>query len=312
MIAIRLVRSVAPGRYSGCHFPAAIPWLPFCTISRGRESTAGEIPLVTFSFRRFLLAACVAIAPQVSSASTIGYYLSNTLNNDAQAQAAITAAGHTPVDLPGLSAANLVGIEVLWILNGSNGNPDAEVLGNQAAIGAFVSTGGLLSFHDRNVTQGSVDANEYLPGGSGISFTTLFSNNINISTSGTLVTSGPGGTITNTTLDNGNASNDGFASLATLPAGAVPIFNNGVVTQIVDFYYPFGIGFVYYSSIPLDFHLAVLTPVSAQFRTIYAPNELAFQASLITSGPQAVPEPATLMLLASGMLGLAVGRRRRT
>src|SRR5262245_3007303 len=132
------------------------------------------------------LAALTVFAPARASALVIGYYLSGTTGSPA---AAITAAGHTAQALAGLGGANLSGIDVLWILNGINGSPDAQILGNTAAISTFVSGGGVLSFHDRNVTQG-VDADTYLPGAGGVAFTTDFGTDLNVLANNT-VTNGP-------------------------------------------------------------------------------------------------------------------------
>jgi hypothetical protein len=245
----------------------------------------------------------IIVSPLAALALNFGYYLSFTNGSPATA---ITAAGHTATQLNNLTPADLAGIDVLWILNGNNGNPDANVLGNLASVANFVNAGGVLSFHDRNVAQGLVDANMYLPGGLGIAFTTNFSTNIDVLTPNT-VTNGPAGVINNTTLDGGNFSNHGFASLASLPAGATAVFSNGNAAQIVDFYYSFGAGEVYYSSIPLDFYLLGFAPPA--FRTIYAVNEAAFQGEL--GGANAVPEPASFLLFGLGMLATRLFLRSR-
>jgi hypothetical protein len=222
------------------------------------------------------------------------------------AAGAITSTGNTPVALSGLAAGNLAGLNVLWILNSNNGTPGTVVINNTAAIANFVSNGGVLSFHDRNVNQGGVSAAGYVPGAAGVTFTSFLNANIDIVTPGTPVTNGAFGTITNTTLDGGNFSNHGFAALGTLPAGAIPIFSDGNATEIVDFWYHLGAGAVYYSSIPLDFYLTGggNNPPGNAFRTIYGPNEVAFQASL------GVPEPGSIILLSSGLVALGFVRRR--
>lgn len=256
-----------------------------------------------------VLAAGVGLAGFSAQAGTIGYCVvagGSSCQFSSWAANTITATGNTPVALTGLAAGDLTGLSVLWILNGNNGNPGTIVTDNTAAIAAFVAGGGVLSFHDRNVDQG-ISAATYIPGAGSVSFTNSFSTNIDIVTPGTGVTNGPFGTITDTTLDGGNFSDHGYADLASLPAGAVPIFSNGNGAQIVDFYYRLGSGAVYYSTIPLDFYLAGggNNPPAGAMVNIYAPNEVAFEAGLGS------PEPGTMLLLGGSLLALG-GLLRRT
>lgn len=258
-----------------------------------------------------LLISCgVALMAISANATVVGYCVvqgGSTCEANAASTAAATeigAAGMTALSLGGLTAADLTGIDVLWILNQNNGTPGTIVTDNVADLSAFVSGGHVLSFHDRNVNQG-LSAATYLPGGAGISFTSLLGSDIDIETGGTTVTNGPFGTITNTSLDGGNYSDHGYATIASLPAGAVAILNNGTAGQIVDFYYLFGAGAVYYSSIPFDFYLTGGNdPPRTAILNIYGLNELTLQASL------GVPEPTTVVLVSGGLLGIGFLRRR--
>lgn len=251
-------------------------------------------------FAAAALAAGSIAASLSASAATFGYYLSGTSGSPA---GAITAAGHTAVQLNNLTAGDLAGIDVLWILNGINGEPDANVMNNTAAVANFVSAGGVLSFHDRNVNQGT-SAGRYIPGAASTTFVNNFSSSIDVVTINT-VTNGPAGVIGNTTLDGGSLSNHGYAEVATLPTGAVVVLNDGDATHAVDFHYDFGLGDVYYSSIPLDYYFGGANP--AAFRDIYAVNEAAFQAQLRGN---VVPVPATLLLVGLGLGLIGVARRK--
>ena len=103
----------------------------------------------------------------------------------------------------------------------------------------------------------------------------------------TLVTAGPFGVLTNTSLDSGNSSAHGYLPAASLPAGARAIL--GVASnasQVVSFSYQLGAGFVFYSTIPLDCYLpsgACLGNVIANPLTnIYTPNVLLYLHTLNT------------------------------
>ena len=262
---------------------------------------------ITFSRKTMLLAlgALVSVLMMTSAHAIPFHYLQDA--GSADPDGAITAAGHTPVALTDLTAGDLAGVSVLWVTNGSNGAPPSQVTNNAATLVDFVFGGGILSYHDRYVsaTGGGSANNSVLPGAAAIAFVRDFSpdDDIDILNATTAVTAG----LDNTSLDGGNSSNHGYATSASLPAGAIAILNvGGAVDEIVDFYYPYGAGFVYYSTIPLDFYLAGSgnNPPRDNFVNIYAVNEAGFQASL-------VPEPATLALFGIGLAGMGFARKKR-
>jgi hypothetical protein len=215
----------------------------------------------------------------------VGYYdMSSEQGNPNQQQPIVTAGG-VPVNVLGLSAAELAGLQVLFVQNPSNSSFGSEYIGQRTVIEDAVAAGMVLIIHDRLVDT----ANTILPGGAGFTILRDFSDdaNIDILDATTLITNGPGGVLNNTSLDNGTSSSHGFAVSGTLPGDSAKILSRTNPTQIVTMCYRFGAGAVVYSTIPLDFYLesAGASTVESSMRLIYAPNVVAYALAGACASP---------------------------
>ena len=216
-----------------------------------------------------LAAAAIGLAalatPVTAQAGNVGYYEMCTGTGGTGHAAAITAAGHTPVNVEVPDAATLSTLEGLFVTNCNNSGYGGEYLANLGAIDNAVQTQGLiLVVHDRYVS----GASTILAGVNGIRGT---SENIDLP-AGSPLLSGPGGTLDNGSLDGRGYSNHGYVVAASLPAGGAVLANNGVIDRAVTMVYPRGTGKVVYSTIPLD----LWVQNDANFRDIYTPNLLAW------------------------------------
>lgn len=215
--------------------------------------------------------------------AVVGYYDMAYFQGIDNQIAPITAAGHTPVRLYDLTAADLAGLDVLFVQNLFNDTYGVEYRTRLAPIQAAVEAGLTLVIHDRHVDT----AESILPGGAGFNVVRDFTdpNNIQVLDDTTLLTHGPGGTVTNTTLDNGSNSSHGYATAASLPADARKLLTTGDPSHVVTFSYRFGAGNVMYSTIPLDYYLGGQNA----FAQVYAPNVVAYAADLHNRPPVASP-----------------------
>lgn len=208
--------------------------------------------------------------------SIVGYY-DLTLNQGSSNQVKpITTAGLQAVNVGDLNTADLSQFGVLFFQNPDNGGFSSIFINNLPKIRNFISAGGVFILHDRNVSS----ASSVLPGTPG-TIVRDFSDpaNINIVDNTTLVTNGPGGIITNTSLDGGNFSSHGWILASSAPAGARGILSTGDPTHWVLYSYPFGQGTVIYSTIPLDFYLGGAGGIFQNMQN-YAANVVAYGNSL--------------------------------
>jgi hypothetical protein len=215
---------------------------------------------------------------RVTAGGRIGYYdISLNSGNPSQVQA-ITTAGFQAIDVGDLNAADLSQFDVLFVQNPNNGGFFGAFPNNLARIHQWIADGGTLVLHDRNVSSAAA----MLPGTPGNFFRDFSDDrNIDIVDDTTLVTHGPGGTITNASLDNGNSSSHGWIDAATIPAGAHGILSQTNPNHLVTYSYAFGSGHVVYSTIPLDFYIQGFGAGTLnQNMQIYAANVVAYANDL--------------------------------
>ena len=92
-----------------------------------------------------------------------------------------------------------------------------------------------------------------LPGSPGLSFVALGGATVNVLAPSSGLITGPGGTITNTTLDGGNWSDHGYTT-SPMPPGGTAILDDGTASQVVALDYPDGAGFVIVHTIPVEYY----------------------------------------------------------
>lgn len=241
---------------------------------------------------RLIIAVLLAVLPLVSAphptraaGSTIGYYDIQAGFGTSSLLGPILATGGTPFSINTLSADELASLQVLFATNASNTGYGTEYTTALPTLATAIQNGLVFVLHDQFVG----GASAHLPGGAGISFTRQFGNDVDI-LAASVADTGPYGSLTNDSLDNGNNSVHGYALTSTLPAGAVCyLIVGGAPNQCVAFSYPYGAGLVYYASIPLSFFLAGFG--DALFRepllNVYAPN-VTYGAIVGNFGPTSV------------------------
>ena len=142
-----------------------------------------------------------------------------------------------------------------------------------------------------------------LPGGADIDIDRLFNpgTQIEIEDDNGPIAQGPGGSLTDTSLDGGNFSDHGHADRDTLPEGAIVLLTTGNPDEVVTFAYQYGSGWVIYSTIPLDHYLqdSGTGQLNAAME-IYAENLLAWAAGLQDDEQPANQAPDTDNVTAQG------------
>ena len=215
----------------------------------------------------------------ISASLSIGYYSMSNGRGLSKQVAPIEEGGHTAVKMTTLSETELASVDILWAINPSNSSHGNEFKNAIDRIKERVDEGMILVIHDRQVG----NAENILFGEEPADIVRKFTNSraIDVVDENTVVGEGPGGLLTDSSIDGGNSSNHGYTKRETLPEDSLALLTTSDEDEVVDFAYKYGQGAVIYSSIPLDFYLG---GYMANFKDIYAPNILQFAASLVTDG----------------------------
>ncbi len=247
-------------------------------------------------------------------AELVAYYDMAAGGGNPDQAAGIETAGLTATGLQGLTADDLDGVDVLLVENPDPNGYAQAYLDYTADIEAAVEDGMVLILQDRYVAFDApkrevagrrlfdaVDAATILPGGpeifalDGATFHAVSGDDVNIALTGTVLTDGPGGTLDDSSLDGGSPSYYGYADRGALPPNAIPLFTTDDPDQVVAFAYPYGEGWVIYSTIfpgriSLRNAALLLSSAYANYANIYIPNLIAYAASLY--GPVVAPAAA--------------------
>ena len=193
--------------------------------------------------------AVALLVPGMAMAGNVGYLptCNYTGTGPGNPSAQIIAAGHTPVAIAAANNGTLSGLTALIATNCNGSNLSGVI---NADVTQAVANGMSLIVNDWNPTAGTAAT---LPGAPAVVVSSGGGENIDIP-AGSPIISGPGGTLTNTSLDNGNSSHHGYTA-TTLPVGFAKLLTMPDPALTVAFGYAHGSGYVAYNAMPLDAYL---------------------------------------------------------
>lgn len=207
--------------------------------------------------------------------NNVGYYEAAREAKDCNAANEITDAGFTGVAVNDPTAANLANLESLYLWNNSNLAWGPESQGATSDIAYAVDRGMALIVFDRSANRHGDSPVPVLAAG-----TYSNSDDIGFTADGLAAFgTGPGGTVTDSSLDNRVSTIHGYHAPGDLPAGATVLATvQGDPSKIVGFSYPYGKGVVIYFSMPMSASSTIWNPNWETFAT----NVLAAYAGLGT------------------------------
>lgn len=205
-------------------------------------------------------------APSVTSVR-VGYFDIGANRGLGFELSPIQLSGNEAINISSLTTESLANIDILFVTNGDNSGYSSGYVSNLAIIESAVRSGLILVIHDRYVS----GASNILPGGENITFVRSLGTQIELLNDLHPVGSGPVGLVTDASLDNGDSSSHGYATVTSLPSGADLVLGSANNAEIVSFGYTYANGYVFYSTIPLDYYLDSAGSLAANMKT-YAAN----------------------------------------
>lgn len=179
----------------------------------------------------------------------VGYYDMTTGEGNADQLDEIVALGQTGVNMTVLTPAALAAVRVLVVQNPNNAGYGSEYTNALADIHAAVANGLVVIIHDRHVAS----AGNLLPAGHGITFTSAYGADVQLGEDSAPIETSSFGTVTNTSVDGYNFSTHGYATRASLPAGAEVLLTTDDPNEVVAFVLYSGAGAYIYTTVPIDY-----------------------------------------------------------
>ncbi len=227
-----------------------------------------------------LSGATVAVGDISLGGVRVGYFDIGEDQGSATQEPAILAAGGTPVPLGRIVEADLATIDILVVQNGSQFTGEWVEISDR--YDEFVQNGGVMIVHDRRLMTFPVP---------GLSNTTMVEAplglfDVAVTNAAHPVNDGPHGQLTDTSLDDATAPMYGYADATTVPQGTQAILhheakNEDPGTHLVTFAYPYGQGWVIYSTVPITYFYGAGAPTArTASNEIYLPNLMAWAMEL--------------------------------
>ena len=166
--------------------------------------------------------------------------------------------GYTVTLIPSSSLAtvDLSAYKLIVLAGDQSSTAYAAVQSNISRIEAYVAAGGVWVVNYAASSASLPYTYDVLPDAAGLSFIATSGTDINVLAPTSGLISGPGGIITNTTLDGGTSSDHGYTTGA-IPAGGTSILSTGTASQVVALDYGYGLGHVLVHTIPVEYYNAL-------------------------------------------------------